>query len=226
MALLRGMKTRDVLLIMVLSILLLLPSNNTLALSSSTNFRIWSDSISSGGNRSTSTNFITEDTISESATDENQSSTNFLLDAGLPTLFEEPVVRMTISANSIGLSPGLSSIALSSASYTVQVSTNSDSGYSLLITEDGALRSGGNSVGDVTDGSVTLGSSEYGVSVAGSHASFADDRAITASPLTLASSTTRTTGTTTTITHRASVTSGTPVGSYSHVVTLTVAANY
>lgn len=220
------MKMRHVLLGTVLSILLLFPSNNSLALSTSTNFRIWSDSVTSGGGRSTSTNFITEDSISESATGEDPSSTNFLLAAGLPALFEEPVLRMTLSSSTASFSPDISNAAVSSASYTVTVSTNADAGYSLSIIEDGQLRSGPNSIGDVSDGAVTAGNGESGVAISGTGAAFTDDRALTGSPLVLASSTSRTTGITNTITHKASVVSGTPAGSYSHVVTLVVVSNY
>lgn len=220
------MKKINVLFGAILSILLLLPSNNSLALSSSTNFRIWSDSISSGGNRSTSANFITEDSISESATGEDQASTNFLIAAGLPALFEEPVLRMTLSSSAASFSPDISNTAVSTASYTVTVSTSADSGYSLLITEDGALRSGPNSIGDVADGSVTVGNSETGVAISGTGAAFSDDRAVSGTALVLASSASRTTGTTNTITHKASVVSGTPAGSYSHVVTLVVLPSY
>lgn len=210
----------------MVSVLLLGISNNALALSTSTNFRIWADSITSGGNRSTSTSFIAEDSISETATVEESVSTNFLLAAGLPALFEEPVLRMTISSATASFSPDISNTAVSLASYTVTTATNADSGYTLSITEDGALRSGGNTIADVSDGSVTAGSPETGVAVSGTGAAFADDRALTGSPLLLASSSSRTTGTTNTITHKASVVQGTPGGTYGHVVTLVVVPNY
>lgn len=220
------MHTKKVLISIMVSVLLLGISNNALALSTSTNFRIWADSVTSGGNRSTSTNFITEDSISESATGEDQASTNFLLAAGLPALFEEPVLRMTLSSSTASFAPTIAPTAVSTASYTVTVSTNADSGYSLYASEDGALRSGPDSIGDVSDGSVTAGNSENGVAITGSGAAFTDDRALTGSLLLLASNTTRTTGTTHTLTHKASIVSGTPPGTYSHVVTLVVVPNY
>lgn len=211
----------------VISLILLLTSiNNTFALSSSTNFRIWADAITSGGNRSTSTNFVTEDSISESATGEDSTSSSFLLAAGLPALFEEPVLRMTLSSATASFSPDISNTAVSTASYTATISTNADSGYSFYASEDGALRSGSNSVGDVLDGSVTAGSSENGVAISGTGAAFTDDRALTGSLLLLATNTSRTTGTTHSITEKASVTTGTPAGSYSHIVTLVVVPNY
>lgn len=220
------MSTKEAWISVTVSVLLLGISNNALALSTSTNFRIWADSVTSGGNRSTSTNFIAEDSISETATVEESVSTNFLLAAGLPALFEEPVLRMTISSATASFSPNISNTAVSSASYTVITATNADSGYTLSITEDGALRSGGNSIGDVSDGAVSAGSSETGVAVSGTGAAFADDRAVSETALVLATSSSRTTGTTNTITHKASITTGTPPGTYSHVVTLVVTSNY
>jgi len=200
-------------------------ANPALALMSSTNYRVWSDSVSQGGNRSSSAGYIIEDTIGEAGTGENSSSANYLIDAGLPAIFEEPVLRLTLSDSSFSLS-SLSSTAVRTASYTVGVSTNADSGYTLQVLEDGNLRSGASSITDVSDGTVTVGSLEYGISASGTDAVLVGDNAITTTPLTVASSASRTTGTTTTVTHKASVAGGEPSGTYSHTVTYIAVANF
>lgn len=218
------LKTKNLLIIFIV-VFLGMP-NQTLAFRSSTNYRIWSDAVDSGGNRSSSTNFVTEDTIGEDATGEDLASVNFLADAGLPAFFEEPVLRMTISSSSLNLFPDLSSATISSASYTVSVATNSDFGYTLRAFEDGELRSGLATITDVSDGAITAGSSEYGVAVSGDDAAFINNQALSGIALTLASRNGPTTGTTTTVTHLASIASGVTGGTYSQVISLVVVANY
>lgn len=210
----------------MLAIIILGLPQTVLAFRSSTNFRIWDDSVGSGGARSTSTNYIVEDTIGESATGEDSSSTNFLADAGFPAIFEEPVLRITLSASAAGLSPNPSPTTTGSTSYTATVATNADFGYTLQVTEDGEFRSGADSITDVSDGTITAGSLEYGIQVSGTDAAFSDDQAISSTPLTVASRTSPTTGTVTTITHQASVEFGTATGPYSHTVTYVAVANF
>ena len=43
-----------------------------------------------------------------------------------------------------------------------EVSIDMDGGYAVSVVDDGNLRSGSNDIDDVTDGSVTAGSEEYG----------------------------------------------------------------
>ncbi len=198
------------------------------AFMSSDSFRIWADTVSSGGNRSTSTSFIAQDSIGENANGENMSSASFLAQAGLPAIFQEPVLLMTISVSALTLSPSpITASAVSTGSYTVTISTDASAGYTLTATEDTDFQfSAGVFIPDVTDGSVTVGAGEYGVAVSGTDASFSDDRALGTTALTVASRTSRTTSSVDTITHRVGVSGSSTVGVYAHTVTYLVMGNY
>lgn len=212
----------------VISLLVFVEPAN--AFMSSDSFRVWTDTITSGGNRSTSASFITQDTISESATGENLTSATFLAQAGLPAIFEEPVLTMAISSATLSLTPSTFDVgSVSTGSYTVTVSTNAPFGYTLTVTEDAGLQNtqqAGTFIGDVADGVVTAGSSEYGVAVTGTDAAFADDRALSTTPLTIASRTSLTSGIVSTITHKVAISSGVSAGTYTHTVTYVAIANY
>lgn len=196
------------------------------ALMTSDNFSIWADSVASGGNRSTSAGFIVTDTIGEAATGEDSASANFLIDAGLPAIFAEPILLAELSDDSVELIPDLSVGAVSAASYTLTVSTNNRGGYFAALTEDGNLRVGANDINDVADGEVTAGSEEYGVSVLGDDAAFVDDEAIAGAFLEIASRDDWVSESVTAVTHRAAVSVATNPGEYSHVVTYIVAADF
>jgi len=56
----------------------------------------------------------------------------------------------------------LSVTALKTSIIAFEVSASSDSGYVVQVFEDGNLRVGAESIDDVSDGSVTIGSEEYG----------------------------------------------------------------
>jgi hypothetical protein len=69
---------------------------------SSTNYRIPFDDLSGGGVRSTSTNYIVEDTVAEQAspTGENLSSTNYRACVGYQCLQEAPFLTVTYAVSS------------------------------------------------------------------------------------------------------------------------------
>lgn len=95
-------KTRGVtgVLLLILS-LLAWPSERSLdaQLMSSSNYRIPFDDLSGGGARSTSTNYIVEDTVSEQAspTGEGLSSTNYRACVGYQCLQEAPFLTVTFA---------------------------------------------------------------------------------------------------------------------------------
>lgn len=196
---------------------------------SSSNYRIWSDGISSGGNQGSSASYGLEDTIGEAATGEGMLSTNYLSNAGLPSIFAEPVMLFDLSSSAVTFSPTIQPSSVSTASYSFTVSTNARFGYTVQVTEDGDFRLGANNINDVVDGSVTTGSNEYGLAVSGTDAAFADDEAIpnpSGTPLIVARATSWGSGRATTVTHKASVTTGFTSGSYSHVVTYIAIGNF
>jgi hypothetical protein len=63
---------------------------------SSTNYKVQMDVLSIGGGRSTSTNFIVEDTIGEMATGENLASTNFKACTGYQCFQSTPYLSFTV----------------------------------------------------------------------------------------------------------------------------------
>ncbi|MBI4133106.1 hypothetical protein HY478_00680 [Candidatus Uhrbacteria bacterium] len=205
--------------------LLFLEPGSAHALMTSANYRVWADTVSGGGNRSTSASYISTDTISESNSGEDPSSANFLLDAGLPAIFQEPIVTLTVSAAAITLGD-ITTAAVSSASYTVTVTTNAQFGYTARITEDGNFRSGANDINDVLDGTVTAGSEEYGIAVAGADAAFAGDQPVSGTALTIATRADWITSSVTTVTHRAAAAPATISVAYAHAVTHTVVGNF
>ncbi|MFH1171775.1 MAG: hypothetical protein V1778_04530, partial [bacterium] len=129
-------------------------------------------------------------------------------------------LTLSLSKNTIDfglLNPAI----LQTDSHTITVTTNAPNGYTCAATGDGNLRNGSNDINGVSDTSVTVGSEEYGVACSGGGCAFGDDRAITTSPLTIASSAGVVTDETTTVTYKASVASTTAGLNYGQIVTFT-----
>src|SRR3989344_6208823 len=63
---------------------------------SSTNYRVQTDVLSIGGNRSTSTSYIAEDTIGDLATGEDLLSTNYKACAGYQCFQSTPYISFTV----------------------------------------------------------------------------------------------------------------------------------
>jgi len=184
--------------------------------SSSTNFILWGDAQTGGGNRSTSSNYI----LYGSAADlSNQAldSANYHLAVGFQAIYEEPLITVQISSTSETLSPDpLTTGSVSTATTTVTVSTNADFGYALSLTEAVEIQNqSAINIDDVIDGSVTAGSEEFGVAVSGADAAFGDDQAVSATPLTIASRSIWGADRQTTITFKAAISDTTAAGSYS-----------
>ena len=195
------------------------------ALMTSTNYRLYGDSIGSAGGRGSSTNYLLEGTSGEGTIAGEGQSTNYTLMAGFQSLVEYPTFTFSVSESSLSLG-SLSTGSVSTGSYTVTTSTNAPFGYTTYIYEDADLMSGGNDIDDVSDSSVTAGSEEYGVAVSGTDAAFATDEPITTTALAIASRTNWVNGSATTVTHKASMASNTTSGSYSHTITLMSVGNF
>lgn len=139
---------------------------------------------------------------------------------------ERGILTYTVSPSTITLGPMTYAGGVSSAGTIITVSTDSETGYSVSLTEDGNLRSGGNDINDVSDGEVTAGSEEYGIRASGDDAliSGSADRAISGAML-LASSAGEVSSRQTTVEFRAAVDAQTPLGTYGHGITFTVTVN-
>jgi len=150
------------------------------------------------------------------------SSTSFELQGG----FYFPgtgTISCTVSPTTIALGT-LSTGSVSTDSLVLTVTTDSASGYATTVTEDGNLRSGGDDIDDVSDGSVTAGAEEYGIVTSGGNGQLGADTAIDGS-VTVASKSSEAEAVATTVTFNASRAAGTVAGSYSHIVTFTCSAN-
>lgn len=135
------------------------------------------------------------------------------------------ILRLTLSSDSIALG-ALSETAVASADLVATVSTDSQTGYTLLIAEDGNLRdANGNDINDVSDGEVTAGQEEYGIRTSGADGPLVIDQNLTTGGRNVAVSAGIVTNRATTITFRASRSNGTPAGNYSQRVTFTLTVN-
>lgn len=136
---------------------------------------------------------------------------------------ERGILSFSVTPSAFSIGP-LTDAAVSATSITLLISTDSETGYTTAMTEDGNLRSGSNEINDVSDGSVTAGSEEYGIITSGTDALISSDTAI-GGTLTVASASGTVTDRQTTVTFRASVDNNTPAGTYTHVVTFTATVN-
>lgn len=117
----------------------------------STNYRIESDSVNFGGGLSSSTNYVLEATGGEIATGES-SSTNFSLKAGYQQMHS--VFISLTGANAVTMTPSIPGISggIANGSTTVNVLTDSPSGYQLTIASETSpsLQNGGDTIADYT----------------------------------------------------------------------------
>lgn len=194
------------------------------ALMTSTNYRLYGDSVGSVGGRGTSTNYILEGTAEE-ATGGEGSSTNYTLLGGFQSLSEHPTFTFSISASALALGT-LTTSSVASGSYTVTTSTNAPFGFTTYVVDDGNLRSGANDIDDVADGTVTAGSEEYGIVTSGTYAQIGSDTGLTTAQQTVASHNKWINGAATTVTHNAAISSSTPAGTYTHTVTYVSVGNF
>lgn len=219
---------RIIFLVLTLILALNFPLTAGSASMSSENYNLSVDAISVGGDLETSTNYQISGTAGEGAgVHETQSaSTNYIIEAGFQAAASGVVLSATLSANSVSLGT-LSASAVSTASQTLTVTTNSPTGYTATIAEDGNLRSGANDINDVSDGSVTAGSEEYGIRTSGAAGQMNNsDTAVTAVSQTAASTSTIAISEQTSVSYKAAVSASTESGTYSHIVTFTTTVNY
>ncbi|MFH1171776.1 MAG: hypothetical protein V1778_04535 [bacterium] len=139
-----------------------------------------------------------------------------------------------VTSCSLGL---VTTAAVNTGNYDVNVGTNAASGATLKIAEDGDLRNNTDTIDDVvedTGGTVTAGVEEYGIAVVSDAAwteqgNFTDDDTpIPSGPATVATTAApiAASGDDVTITHRVAVSSATKALTYSHIVTWTATATF
>jgi len=135
------------------------------------------------------------------------------------------ILRLTLSSDAINLG-ALSEAAVASANLIATVSTDSQTGYTLSLTEDGNLRdASGNDINDVSDGAVDAGQEEYGIRTVGPDGLLAIDQNLYPGNRNVAAAAGIVTNRATTISFRASRSNATAAGSYSHRVTFTLTVN-
>lgn len=183
----------------------------------STNYHIFADSVNTGGELSTSTNYSLQDTTGESPAGV-QTSGSYEVRGGYQAM-ERGTLSVSLDSNSLNLGE-LSVSSVASASTVATITTDSDTGYNLSI---GSVS--GASLHSVIDGEVTAGQEEYGVAVSGVGASFADDQAVTGGLL-LASEPGVTTDRAITLTFKASRAAGSASATYSQSIVLATMANF
>ncbi|RPI72464.1 MAG: hypothetical protein EHM45_22205 [Desulfobacteraceae bacterium] len=99
--------------------------------------------------------------------------------------------------------------------------TNATDGYFTTIVEDGEFRTGlGDDINDVTDGTVSAGSEEYGIRTSGASGQMnGADTAILSTAQEVADSASPIDADAVTITFKVSITGATVAGIYEHTVT-------
>lgn len=138
---------------------------------------------------------------------------------------EKGILSFELSDNSINLGQ-LSTGNVATATLGLSLQTDSFTGFSLSLSEDGNLRSGANDIDDVGDGAVSAGSEEYGVATQGQYSLFADDRAIAGSlPIASHNGLVDIVNQEDIVIFKAAISSSTASGTYSHVVTFSATVN-
>lgn len=150
----------------------------------------------------------------------------FVFQGGFQAM-ERSSLSMSLNANTIALG-ALSLDSVSSGSVVLNVTTDSTTGYTTSVTEDGNLRKGAggdnDDINDVSDGSVTAGSEEYGIATTGDGGLLIPDTALNGE-VAVAASNDEVTAQQTTIAFKAAIARTSRAGSYSHVVTFSSTAN-
>ncbi|GEM_PF-930040 len=183
---------------------------------SSTHYTIFADSIDSGGLLSTGGGVVGEDTVGEAMVGVSTGG-QYTVRGGYQYL-ERGYLSVTVSETGLSLGQ-LNKNAIFSAQTVITVSTDSSAGYFLSF---GTVT--GNSINSVSDGAVTVGAEEYGVSVSGGASLVTGDVGVT-SGLGLARVLSPIDFSTTTLMFKASISDSTTPGTYSQSVPLIVASN-
>ena len=144
----------------------------------------------------------------------------------VPTGGDDYVYELNGSAAQLGT---LLASTVKTAVTQIEVTTNTSSGYTCTITEDGNLRTiAGAVIGDVTDGTVTADNDEYGISTTGDDAAGISDFAITSGNTNVAVRATFGNEMRTAVIYQAAISPATSAlaANYSHTVAYIATANF
>ena len=187
---------------------------------SSPNYINWMDSLNFGGEESSSSaSYRMQDTFGEMGTGViSSASYNGLI--GFRQSEADPMFTFSLSKNSIDFG-ALTVGSVFTDNVVVTTTTNAVEGYFTTIVEDGEFRTGlGDDINDVTDGTVSIGSEEYGIRTTGASGQMnGADTAITSTPQTVADSAAPINGDAVTVTFKVSIAPVTAAGIYEHTVT-------
>jgi len=196
--------------------------------SSSANYTMWAHAFTGGGQRGTSTNYIGFGTVGDLGGTDG-TSTNYILNTGFQELeLDDNSMTFTLSSVTSNISPDpITTSGVSSGSVIATVGTYATHGYTLTATKASAFQNQNSyALTDVSDGAVTAGNEEFGIAASGDNASFSDDRAVTTSPLTVASKSSSADDVETTITFKAAIDANSEAGAYSGQITFIATSNF
>ncbi|MBU0546189.1 hypothetical protein KKA13_02950 [Patescibacteria group bacterium] len=182
----------------------------------SASYTIYADSVNTGGILSTGGAFSMEDTIGESPVGIITGGV-YETRGGYQAMVSSSIY-MTISSTSLNLGE-LSASSVSAVSTTVEITTNAEDGYVLSV---GSLT--GTSISAVSDGAVTAGAEEYGLSATGFDSLIMGDVGIT-NGLNISVSGTPVTSVSTILGLKASISPATTPGARSQNISLVASAN-
>ncbi len=153
----------------------------------------------------------------------NISGGTYTLRGGFQAM-EKTVLSLSFNTTTVALG-ALSLLSIASSTVTSTVTTDSITGYSITLTEDGNLRDGVNDINDVADGAVSVGAEEYGVRTIGGGGELAGVDTAIVGGLEIATSVGAVTGQETGIQFRAAIGGTSLAGSYAHAITATITVN-
>jgi hypothetical protein len=183
---------------------------------SSSNYEIYADGVLNGGGFSSSGEYNLEDTVGELSSGFSSSSA-YDIRAGYQYM-ERGYLSFEMSSASLDLGI-LSTSTVNSATTTITVGTDSQTGYTLTITGVS-----GTSIAAVSDGTVTAGNEEYGFAAIGGASLIAGDTAVATSTI-IASYVSPIDGSATDLVFKASKSLSTTVGNYTQTISIAAAAN-
>lgn len=190
---------------------------------SSTNYSIIADTVDTGG-YTTSTNYGIFGALGE--WQGFTSSTNYSLNGGFNGIWGDNSITFSMNSSSVSLGT-LSTTAVGTVTNYASSTTNYAGGYALYVSESSGLASGSNVIDDVTDGSVTAGSEEYGIRTSGTSGLYnSSDTAITTDWKKIAEKTSAVTADSVGVIFKVAVSPATPSGSYSHTVSFAAVAQF
>lgn len=203
-------------IIFILGASVMMYSLPTLGAMNSASFSIDSDFVGVGGGSGSSVSFDLGGTVGQAAPGES-SSASFVINGGFQQV-DENSISLDLTSASLNFGD-LVTNQVKTVSTVASVGTNAVNGYTLSIGDVS-----GSSIRAVSDGVVTAGNEEYGVTTTGTDALVAGDVAVVAGT-NLATSNAATVSTATTLTFKASISNNTPSGAYNQNIVLTASAN-